>query len=95
MGVTSSQTAAFDGLIRELDGDWATNHPPGEVEQHPVMARLEDRLAEGIRKQLGETALRRLRQLELQAQGGRALLREEVARFLELTPNQRQGWTRW
>lgn len=90
MGVTSGQTAAFDGLIRELDGDWATNHPPGDVEQHPVMARLEDRLAEGVRKQLGETALRRLRQLELQAQGGRALLREEVARFLELTPDQRQ-----
>lgn len=90
MGVTQGQAAAIDGLIRELDGDWATNHPPGEVEQHPVMARLEDRLAEGIQKHLGESGLRRLRQLELQSQGGRALLREEVARFLELTPDQRR-----
>ncbi|MFM7818322.1 MAG: hypothetical protein ACKPGI_15310 [Verrucomicrobiota bacterium] len=76
MGVTQAQTASIDALIRELDGDWATNHPPGEVEQHPVMARLEDRLASGLRKHLGNPGLRRLRQLELQAQGGRVLLRE-------------------
>ncbi len=90
MGVTQAQTTSIDALIRELDGDWATNHPPGEVEQHPVMARLEDRLASGLRKHLGDPGLRRLRQLELQAQGGRALLREEVARFLDLTPEQRR-----
>lgn len=90
MGVTPAQTPAIDALIHELDSDWATNHPPGEVEQHPVMARLEDRLADGLRKHLGESALKRLRQLELQAQGGRALLREEVARFLDLTPDQRR-----
>ncbi|MFM7215272.1 MAG: redoxin domain-containing protein [Verrucomicrobiota bacterium] len=90
MGVTQAQTTSIDALIRELDGDWATNHPPGEVEQHPVMARLEDRLASGLRKHLGNPGLRRLRQLELQAQGGRVLLREEVARFLDLTSEQRR-----
>lgn len=93
MGVTPAQTTSLDALIRELDGDWATNHPPGEVEQHPVMARLEERLATGLRKQLGDSALQRLRQLELQAQGGRALLREEVARFLDLTPEQQRKLT--
>ena len=89
MGVEGTNSVWIDGLLRGLDAEWSTNRPTVEVEQHPWMARQETRLAEAIGARLGEPALRRLRQLELQAQGGRALLREEVAEFLALDAGQR------
>jgi peroxiredoxin len=54
------------------------------------MARLEARLADEVGRRLGPESLRRLRQLEVQAQGGRALLRDDVATLLDLSPDQRR-----
>ncbi len=90
MGVEGANTVWIDGLLRELDAEWASERPATDPDQHRVMARLEARLSDAIGPRLGDDALRRLRQLELQAQGGRAMLRGEVAEFLALDPGQRQ-----
>lgn len=90
MGVEGANTVWMDGLLRELDAEWASERPTTEADQHRVMAGLEARLADAIGPRLGDGALRRLRQLELQAQEGRAMLRGEVAEFLALDSGQRR-----
>ena len=89
MSVTGTNVAWIDALLRDLDAQWARTRVASKPDPHEAMARLEARLTEEVGRRLGHDAVRRLRQLELQAQGGRALLREEVAAFLDLSPGQR------
>lgn len=89
LGVGGGHAGWIDGLLRDLDAEWAGARGTNEAGAHAVMARLEARLADAMAGRLGLGALRRLRELELQAQGGRALLRDDVAEYLALTPAQR------
>lgn len=89
MGVQGTNALWLDTLLREIDAEWAVARARPESSQHAAMAGLESRLARKIAERLGPPALHRLHQLEVQAQGGRALLRDDVAEFLALTPAQR------
>ena len=89
MGVQGTNALWLDAILREIDAEWAVARARPESSQHAAMAGLESRLARKIAERLGPPALHRLHQLEVQAQGGRALLRDDVAEFLALTPAQR------
>lgn len=89
MGVASEHVPWLDALLRDLDAEWTLARAATNPAPHEAMARLETRFADDLGRRLGSAALRRLRELEAQAQGGRALLRDDVAALLELTPEQR------
>lgn len=89
MGAQGTNLLWLDAILREIDAEWVVARSRTEASQHEAMAALESRLARRIEERLGSAALHRLDQLEVQAQGGRALLRDDVAGFLTLTPAQR------
>jgi len=89
LGVQGTNVLWLDNLLREIDAEWVVARARPESSQHEAMAALEGRLARRVEERLGSPALHRLDQLEVQAQGGRALLRDDVAAFLALTPAQR------
>ena len=89
MGVQGTNVLWLDNLLREIDAEWVVARARPESSQHEAMAALEGRLARRIGERLGSAALQRLHQLEVQAQGGRALLRDDVTAFLALTLAQR------
>ncbi|MFM8421496.1 MAG: hypothetical protein ACKOEQ_15395, partial [Verrucomicrobiota bacterium] len=89
LGVQGTNLLWLDNLLREIDAEWVVARARPESSQHEAMAALEGRLARRVEDRLGSPALHRLDQLEVQAQGGRALLRNDVAAFLELTSVQR------
>ncbi|MFM7804309.1 MAG: redoxin domain-containing protein, partial [Verrucomicrobiota bacterium] len=60
-----------------------------EAAQREAIAEAETRVVTEVRRRLGGSAVARLRQLELQAQGARAVLRPEVADHLSITDGQR------
>jgi peroxiredoxin len=81
--------SAFLKALREIDGPWWRARNLSATERRTVIAQQEGLLMELLSKQLNPTQLNRLRQIELQAQGARMLLRPEVGDFLQLTPAQR------
>lgn len=89
MGVQGAHAPWIDALLRDLDSEWVRARAAPHASPHEAMAGLEARLAGEVGRRLGDGALRRLRELEVQAQGGRALLRDDVAALLDLTPDQR------
>ena len=88
MGIPESAHASFDRLLRQVDGDWTRLRVRPESEQRIALAKAEETVVNEVTRRFGATARDRLRQLELQAQSGRALLRPEVVAFLGLTPDQ-------
>ena len=79
LGVQGTNVLWLDNLLREIDAEWVVARARPESSQHEAMAALEGRLARRVEERLGSPALHRLDQLEVQAQGGRALLRDDVA----------------
>ena len=92
--ISDSAFAAFQPTLREIDGPWWRVRIRGGAEQRAVTARQETLLVEAIRQRFGVDALRRLRQIELQAQGYRCLVRPEVKDFLKLSSSQVAELTR-
>ncbi|MFN9245699.1 MAG: hypothetical protein ACK6DS_01375, partial [Planctomycetota bacterium] len=83
------EESAFLKALREIDGPWWRARNLSATERRTVIAQQEGLLMELLSKQLNPTQLNRLRQIELQAQGARMLLRPEVGDFLQLSPAQR------
>lgn len=88
IGLGQPPSPEFVRQLRELDGPWwrARNLP--EADRRAVVAKQEAALFELLGQQLSSSQLARLRQLELQAQGPRILLRPEVIAFLQLSAAQ-------
>jgi len=88
LGISADIEPAFDECLRKACAAWMRwrNLPP--TEQREAIARAETAVVGEVRRRIGGAAVARLRQLELQAQGARALLRPEVAEFLDLTADQ-------
>lgn len=88
LGLTADSLAGFLEELRVIDAQWwpARNRPPAESRR--ITAELEARMLKRLREVAGAPAVMRLRQLELQAQGPRALVRPEVAEYLGLTKEQ-------
>ncbi len=78
----------WESLLRELDQVWWPSRILPAEKQRPIVAQLEQKLVQGLEKVSGKDAVLRLRQVELQSQGARALVRPEVVKFTQLDPQQ-------
>jgi peroxiredoxin len=75
-------------FLRQPDADWMRVRSGPRARLDPALDAGEASLAIHLSSAQGSNALHRLRQLELQAQRARALLRPDVAAHLELTAEQ-------
>lgn len=89
IGVTPGTREEFEDVLRRVDADWLRLRVKPEAEQRRAMARAEKTVVGDVGSRFGEKAVGRLRQLELQAQGARALLRSDVGEHLALETGQR------
>ena len=88
LGISSDIEPGFDEFLRKACSPWMRWRNLPSTEQREPIARAEGAVVAEVRRRLGGGAVARLRQLELQAQGARALLRPEVIEFLEISPEQ-------
>ncbi|MBL8891285.1 MAG: redoxin domain-containing protein [Planctomycetaceae bacterium] len=80
----------LESQFLELDGVWWRARLLPETERQQTVAEVESKLLERLSKKLTPKQIERLRQLVVQAQGTRALLRTDIAEVLKLSAEQRQ-----
>ncbi len=82
---------AYDSILpqlQEIDGPWwASRNLPAD-KHRKVIQEQEKKLVQLVESNFSPSSLKRLRQLEIQAQGYRALVRPDVGRYLKLTAPQ-------
>jgi peroxiredoxin len=88
LGIKGPDLDRLEGVLRNIDTDWLRIRKRWETEIHPLLDRGTEVVLNHLRESHGEAAIARLHQLELQAQGPRALLRAELINALELTTVQ-------
>lgn len=88
LGITGPDLDRLESVLRSIDAEWLRMRNRTETEIHPVLDRGAEVVLDHLREKRNDAALARLHQLELQAQGPRALLRAEVIDALELTTVQ-------
>ena len=88
LGVEGAKLDQLEQLFATVDGDWwrARNLPP--VEQRAAITKVEKVVKTWLTESLPREKLLRLADLERRAQGGRVLLREDVAEVVGLEPAQ-------
>lgn len=88
LGIEGAKLGQLEQLFATVDGDWwrARNLPPAE--QRPATAKVEKAVKAWLTGALARDKLLRLADLERRAQGGRVLLREDVAEVVGLEPAQ-------
>jgi peroxiredoxin len=86
--LNGKQLADLESVLRQIDAVWWPSRILPVDQQRKVVAEQETVLIESVERQLGESAVHRLRQIELQSQSARILLRPEVAEFLRLDERQ-------
>lgn len=90
LGLSSTRLVEWEEALRTIDRDWWPSRIRPFSERRATVARLEAALMSDTERLLGDDAVKRLRQIELQSQGCRVLARPEVERFLQLDPKQRK-----
>ena len=75
-------------VLREIDRIWWPSRLLPEAKQVETTQELDKRLLDALGEILPPTKLRRLREIEIQSQGTRALLRNDVGEAIELEPKQ-------
>lgn len=90
---STEQLASWEKTLRKIDVRWwpARILPPPQ--QRKIVAELEVKLIAELESLLGKEPVRRLRQIELQSQSSRILVRPEVAKFLGLDAKQSKKLT--
>lgn len=88
LGIQGPDLDPLETVLRNIDEEWLRVRSKTEVEIHPVLDRGSEAILNHLRERHGEATVARLHQLELQAQGVRALLRAELIDALELTTVQ-------
>ncbi|RMF40701.1 MAG: hypothetical protein D6753_11055 [Planctomycetota bacterium] len=90
LGLTGARLEALESFFQQIDGPWfrSRNQPPAEGRK--VVRQLERRAWDWLTSRLPTAKLQRLRQIELRSQGVRSLLREDVARAVNLDADQRR-----
>jgi peroxiredoxin len=89
LGVQAETEAGFDEALRKVAAGWMRWRNQPDPEQREAIARAETAVVGEVRRRWGGAAVARLRQLELQGQGARALLRAELVEHLTITAEQR------
>jgi peroxiredoxin len=84
----TKELAQWEAALRDIDKIWwpARLLPP--TQQRKIIAELETKLVTGLERIQGKSAVLRLRQIELQSQSARVLVRPEVAKYLRLDATQ-------
>lgn len=88
LGIQGPDLDPLETVLRSIDAEWLQARNKTEAEIHPILDRGTETVLNHLRERHGEAAVARLHQLELQAQGVRALLRAELIDALELTTVQ-------
>jgi peroxiredoxin len=76
------------GILKELDRVWWPARILPEAKQVELIKGLESKLLEALKPILTPTKLRRLREIEVQSQGTRSLIRPEIAKAVGLDDQQ-------
>jgi peroxiredoxin len=90
--LTPSKQAALEKLLAKVDAVWLPSRNLAPDEMRTKVAALEEEVRRWAVANLSKQQARRLHQLECQAQGVRAMLREAMGRRLQLTPEQINGF---
>lgn len=85
---SAEQIAEWERVLREIDASWWPARILPADQQRKIIADLEIQLVQTLERMRGKEAVQRLRQIELQSQGARILLRPEVIAYLRLTDQQ-------
>ena len=90
LGIEGAKLGQLEQLFATVDGDWwrARNLPPAE--QRAAITKVEKAVKTWLTGALPRERLVRLADLERRAQGGRVLLREDVAEVVGLEPAQQE-----
>ncbi len=86
--LTTTELVQWEMALRDLDKVWWPARILKPDEQRKIIAELEAKLIVGLKRIKNQAAVTRLRQIELQSQSARVLLRPEVIRFLRLDDSQ-------
>ncbi len=86
IGIQSDED--FFGMLNEIDGPWWKARIRPLSEQRRITFEQEAKLLQYLESKLTRESLARLRQIELQSQSWRILVRPEIADFLKLSPEQ-------
>ena len=88
LGIEGAKLAQLEQLFATVDGDWwrARNLP--QAEQRAEITKVEKAVKTWLTGALAREKLLRLADLERRAQGGRVLLRDDVAEVVGLEPAQ-------
>jgi thiol-disulfide isomerase/thioredoxin len=90
LGIEGAKLGQLEQLFATVDGDWwrARSLPPAE--QRAAITKVEKAVKTWLTGALPRERLVRLADLERRAQGGRVLLREDVAEVVGLEPAQQE-----
>lgn len=89
---SANQVVALEKLFDETDGPWFRARIKPQAEQLKVLDQLEQSLQRWLVDNTSPSQRERLYQLELQAQGSRIVLRDDVAKAINLTASQQQAF---
>jgi len=84
----SKELAQWEAALRDIDKIWWPARILPADQQRKIIAELETKLVAGLERIQGNSSVRRLRQIELQSQSARVLLRPEVVKLLRLDDSQ-------
>lgn len=86
--LTAEQLEALEAHFANHDGEWFRSRKLPLEKQSSIMDQLGIATKEWLKKNFNTEQQNRLRQIELQAQGVRILLRPDIERELKLNPKQ-------
>lgn len=84
----SKEQLEWEAVLRDVDKIWWPARILPIDQQRKIIAELETKLVTSLERIQGPRAVNRLRQIELQSQSARALLRPEVGKLLQLDATQ-------
>lgn len=90
---TAQEQLGWEAALRDIDKVWWPARILPVDQQRKIIAELETKLVAGLERIQGKRAVNRLRQIELQSQSARVLLRPEVSKLLQLDANQNKKLT--
>ncbi len=87
---STEQLASWEKTLREIDARWWPSRIQPAAQQRKLVAELELQAISALESLLGANAAVRLRQIELQSQSSRMLVRPEIMKFLGIDAKQSQ-----
>ena len=89
--LTKEQISKLQQLFKEIDGTWFRSRILPSENQKPIIEKLEQRVFQWFAQNTSDSQQRRLGQLDIQSQGIRMLLRDDLKHQLNLGQDQYQA----